>query len=358
MHSEQVSFGAAATLEQADSVELPTGLKPVLDIIPPRCRERSTARGLGILARDFTLYALCVWGLLSTNNVFALVALWIAAGSVVAGLFVLGHDAAHDALFDSKKLNAVVARLAMVPSLHAAEVWVYGHNRVHHGHTVKQGVDFVWHPVTVSQYEEMSRLGRLRHRFEWGPFGAGAYYLRDVWWNKMIRFPPPARWRSVMRRDKVIVLVAVVLALALFIGFQGWAGIWVWTKVVVIPFLLFCQAIGWVVYVQHVDQNIKWWPRHDWNRFRGQVEGTTILHGPPGWDLLFHWIMVHVPHHVDMSIPCYRLPLAAEAIVEAFPGAVTERRISVADYLRTTRDCKLYDFEVRAWSRYPSLTRT
>lgn len=29
-----------------------------------------------------------------------------------------------------------------------------------------------------------------------------------------------------------------------------------------------------------------------------------------GWDFLFHWIMVHIPHHVDMAIPCYRLPEA------------------------------------------------
>ena len=40
--------------------------------------------------------------------------------------------------------NAVVARASMLPSLHAVEVWVFGHNRVHHGHTLRQGM-----PVTV-----------------------------------------------------------------------------------------------------------------------------------------------------------------------------------------------------------------
>ena len=59
-------------------------------------------------------------------------------------------------------------------------------------------------------------------------------------------------------------------------------GIWQWAKVVVIPFLLFCQAIGWVVHVHHIAPDIRWWPRREWNRFRGQVEGTTILWGPPG----------------------------------------------------------------------------
>ena len=55
----------------------------------------------------------------------------------------------------------------------------------------------------------MGRLGRLRHRFEWGPFGAGAYYLREVWWNKMVRFTPPSRSRRAMRRDQLLVAAFV-----------------------------------------------------------------------------------------------------------------------------------------------------
>ena len=82
------------------------------------------------------------------------------------------------------------------------------------------------------------------------------------------------------------------------------------------------------------------------------LETTTVLWGPPGWDLLFHWIMVHVPHHVDMRIPCYRLTEAAEAIIEAFPDDVTERPLSARDYLRTTRTCKLHDFTTGEWLPY------
>ena len=182
------------TITTDPMIDTPTGLKPVLDVIPDHCYERSTGRGLLLFGRDVVIFGLAVWGLLSTNHPLLLVPLWLLAGVSVAGLFVIGHDAAHDALFDSKRLNALVARLSMLPSLHAVEVWVFGHNRVHHGHTLKQGLDFVWHPLTVQQYGELGRLAKLRHRLEWGPFGAGAYYLREVWWNKMVRFTPPARW--------------------------------------------------------------------------------------------------------------------------------------------------------------------
>jgi omega-6 fatty acid desaturase (delta-12 desaturase) len=349
-----------ATIEpgspSANTNAVPTGLKPVLEVIPEHCYERSTIRGLGIFARDTIVFGLAVWGLLSTNNPFFLVPLWIVSGLAAAGLFVVGHDAAHDALFDSKRLNAVVARLSLLPSLHAVEVWVFGHNRVHHGHTLRQGMDFVWHPLTVEQYEELGRVGRLRHKLEWGPFGAGAYYLREVWWNKMVRFPVPKRWARQMHRDKAIIGVYAIGTLIALIALYGTDGIWQWTKVVVVPFLLFCQAIGWVVHVHHIQPDIRWWPRREWNRFRGQVEGTTILWGPPGWDFFFHWIMVHIPHHVDMQIPCYRLPEAAKAIADAFPDEVDERPIRVGDYVRATRICKLHDFETGTWLPYPSTT--
>ena len=123
---------------------------------------------------------------------------------------------------------------------------------------------------------------------------------------------------------------------------------------VVVPFLLFCQLIGWVVHVHHIAPEIRWWPRREWNRFRGQVEGTTILWGPPGWEFFFHWIMVHLPHHVDMQIPCYRLPEAAREIAAAFPDEVVERPIRIRDYLRSTKACKLHDFDTGIWHTYPT----
>ena len=332
----------------------PTGLKPVIDVIPDRCYQRSVGRGLALIRRDVVVYGLAVWGLVSTDNVLLLVPLWLVAGTATAALFVAGHDAAHEALFDSRRLNAIAARITMLPSLHATEAWVFGHNRVHHGHTLKQGVDFVWHPLTVEQYEELSPFERWRHRFEWGPLGSGQYYFREIWWNKMMRFSFAKRWASAVRRDKAIVGSFALAVFALTILADGpLGGLWLWAKIVVVPFLIFCHLIGWVVYVHHIAPDIRWWPRHEWNRFRGQVEGTTVLWGPPLFDPVFHSIMIHLPHHVDMRIPCYRLADAARAIAAAFPEYVDQRPLRLRDYTRSTRECKLYDFEAGRWLAYP-----
>ena len=51
-----------ATEPLADSSK-PTGLKPVLAVIPDHCYERSTARGLLLIARDFAVYGAGAVGL-------------------------------------------------------------------------------------------------------------------------------------------------------------------------------------------------------------------------------------------------------------------------------------------------------
>ena len=212
----------------------------------------------------------------------------------------------------------------------------------------------MWHPLTVDQYEDLTPFQQARHRFEWGPLGSGQYYFREIWLNKMMLFGFQKRWAEKVRRDKAIVglfalgwaVVAVLLA-----GPVG--GLWLWFKLVVVPFLIFCHFIGWVVYVHHIAPDIRWWPRREWTRFRGQVEGTTVLWGPPLFDPVFHWIMVHLPHHVDMRIPCYRLSDAARAIAAAYPDYVDERRLQLRSYLRSVRVCKLYDFEAGRWLSYP-----
>ena len=79
----------------------------------------------------------------------------------MSALFVVAHDAAHGALFRSKRLNSVVGHIAMLPSWHVYEGWVLGHNRIHHAYTVREGFDFVWHPYTPEQYAAMTPLQKL-----------------------------------------------------------------------------------------------------------------------------------------------------------------------------------------------------
>lgn len=336
----------------------PGSLMPVIRQIPPEAYDNPTWKGLFYFGRDLVLYGLVVWGLIAVDHPLAVAALWVLSGVVISGLFIVAHDAAHGALFKSNKLNSWVGHLAMLPSWHVYEGWVLGHNRIHHGYTVREGFDFVWHPYTPEQYAAMSPFERLRHRFEWSWVGAGAYYLREVWWHKMIVGKPPARWRKAIRRDRFLVLAFVVTA-SVALAWLGWVhsgtvlgALWMVVKVLVVPFLVFSYIIGSFVHVHHVQPDIRWWRRREWTKFKGQMEGTTILRAPKGANFFFHWIMVHVPHHVDMRIPMYNLELAADAIKAAYPDTVHDEPLRFRDFVRNTRQCKLYDFDAGEWLTY------
>jgi len=174
----------------------------------------------------------------------------------------------------------------------------------------------------------------------------------------MITFNPPAKWAKAIRRDIIFMFAGVGLGMVLF-GWLGWAtdgtvaGVaWMVTKTLVIPFLGFNFVIGSVVHVHHVQPDIRWWPRREWTKFRGQMDGTTILRAPWVLDLFFHKIFVHIPHHVDMRLPFYGLEPAAEAIKEAFPDVVHDEKLRFRDFVANSRQCKLYDFEAGRWMTY------
>lgn len=339
-------------------------LNDVRAIIPPECYERSRVRGALAVSQGAVLYLLPMIGLALTDRWWALLLLWPLAGLGVAGLFVLGHDASHGALFPSRRANKMVARVCMAPSAHVEPAWDLGHNRVHHGYTTRESFDFVWHPLTVDEYHSLGSLGRLRHRLEWSWLGSGAYYLRSVWWQKMWRFSAPGKRHDEIARGKRslgLVLGLAIGAAALAGALTGgWiAALWLPVKLFVIPFLLFIQIIGWTVYVHHIAPDIRWWPKREWTQYKGQMEATTVLRFPAVINRLwFHDIFVHVPHHVDVRIPFHQLPTAAAAIAAAYPETVRPQRFSVLDYLRATRACKLYDFDEGRWHPYSAARPT
>jgi fatty acid desaturase len=189
------------------------------------------------LLRDWAIYLAAATVLLWSGSPLLWVPAWVVAAAAISGLFVIGHDAAHGALFRSVRLNYWVAQLAMLPSLHAFDVWAYGHNRIHHPFAACQGMDFVWHPTTAGQYRRLSRFGKVLHRLEWSMFGAGLYYARAMWWGRIINAVPPPRLQRAFRRDRYLIS-AYALTISLAVGGAGYAlnghllgAVWCWTRV-------------------------------------------------------------------------------------------------------------------------------
>jgi omega-6 fatty acid desaturase (delta-12 desaturase) len=337
---------------------MPLSLKAAAAAIPRECYDNPTWRGLAIFIRDWAIYLAAVALLLWSNSPAALILGWLIAGVTISGLFVVGHDAAHGALFRSARLNYWIGQLSMLPSLHAFDVWAYGHNRVHHAFAACEGMDFVWHPVTLEQYGRLSRLGKLLHRVEWSMLGGGIYYARAMWWGRIMNAEPPERLRAAFRRDRYLIGL-YALGTSAAVGAAGYAltghglgALWCWAKVLLVPWLIWNYAIGTTVYVHHIAPQIVWHPRRRWSKFAGQVESTGSVRIARWLNFFWHNIYVHTPHHVDPRIPFYHLPAAAASLARSYPDLVSIRSYGWFDYVRTTRHCKLYDFERGVWLDY------
>lgn len=335
---------------QASEPRLREAIASIPELLRPA--RPSIPKGLGYFALDLALYLVSLWGMISGGVWLYLPSLVLNVFSI-GGLFIVAHDCCHGSLFGNKSavrrmLSYIVGQSAMLTGAHMYQVWEYGHNRVHHGHTTKQSFDFVWHPVTPQQYQQLGRLGRWWHRLCWSPFGHGLYYLVHIWIGKMWAFrglrDGALKWR--MTRDKLIVAAYLSVVAVLFFRYLGF---WAWARAVLVPFLIWNHYIGFVVYVQHIHEMVIWRVRRSWTPFKGQVEGTVSFRFPSVLNFFSHNIFVHTPHHVDMRIPFYYLPKAMAALREQYSGYVIEHPFRLREYLRTVRQCKLFDFELGCW---------
>jgi len=153
---------------------------------------RHTLQALWLVALDWVLLGLAMAATIRLRYPAAQLLAGVAAGFVIARLFILGHDACHQSLTRHRRLNRWLGRLLFLPSLTPYSLWEVGHNVVHHGYTNLKGVDFVWEPLTLAEYQALPRhrqwLERI-YRSGWAPW---LYYLVEVWWLRMM-FPDRRR---------------------------------------------------------------------------------------------------------------------------------------------------------------------
>ena len=314
--------------DESPELGQPKTLKHTISIIPKCCYKNPAWKGIAYTVRDASLYFAIAALLMLTDNILLLIPLWVLCSLSVSALFILGHDASHGALFRNKRIGDALGKLLMLPSLHAYSAWGLGHNRVHHSWTVKEEKDFVWHPLSYEEYKELSRFGKLMHRIYWSPVGAGIYYLIEIWWKKMITYAPPRKLAKEIQSDKRIVLyfsLFTIVLMACIANAFSWSmayALWCWTKIIAVPWLMFNYIIGATVHIHHIQPDLAWHNDAVWDKFKGQVEGTTNFRIPAWLNVFFHNIFIHIPHHVDPRIPFYNLPKAAEAIRRHYPFSV------------------------------------
>ena len=141
--------------------------------------------------------------------------------------------------------------------------------------------------------------------------------------------------------------IACLIAGAIATGQSIWLGL---ITGFAIPFLFWNGMIGFVVYVHHTHPSVSWYDKKsEWLRAQPFVSTTVHLTFNWIWGSLMHHIMEHTAHHVDMSVPLYRLQEAQNTLENILPERIFVQKFSWDWYFDTAHKCKLYDFENKAW---------
>ena len=282
----------------------------------------------------------------------------VVAGFIIGRIFIIGHDACHQSLTPHRTLNKWLGRTAFLASITPYSLWDVGHNVVHHGFTNLKGVDFVWAPHTKSEFQAMSATQRILDRIYRSGWAPGLYYMIEIWWGRM--FYPSKKQMPTRRPVFLLDNLLVTAYAALWIGALWFAanatGQSVWLTLLmgfVVPFLFWCAMIGFAVYVHHTHTAVSWHAeRSAWSKAQPFVSTTVHLTFPLRIGALMHHIMEHTAHHVDMSIPLYKLKQAQSKIEAMLPERIVVQKFSWRWYFETARKCKLYDFSAQCWTDY------
>ena len=355
-HSTDTALNAAFAPEPL-APELPLPHRKIIRSWLVHLAERTTMRALCMLALDYALFAVALACTLLVDSVWLKLLSGSVAGFIIGRLFIIGHDACHQSLTPHRGLNRWIGRIAFLPSLTPYSLWDMGHNVVHHGFTNLKGVDFVWAPLTQAEYDALPRGRRFMERLYRSGWAPGVYYMVEIWWNRMVARDRSANTeRPVFSRDCNLIAsfgglwLAGVLATALA---TGQSPLLLVATAFVLPVMFWFAMIGFVVYVHHTHVKVSW---HDdraaWQKAQPFVSTTVHLTFPFQIGALMHHIMEHTAHHVDMSIPLYKLKEAQKMLEHLLPDRIIIQRFSWKWYFTTARACKLYDFTRGCWTDF------
>jgi omega-6 fatty acid desaturase (delta-12 desaturase) len=216
----------------------------------------------------------------------------------------------------------------------------------------------VWTPLTAEEFAALGPAQRLLQRLYRSGWAPGLYYLIEIWWKREF-FPNkthmPTR-RPIFFKDSMLVSVfglvwVAVMTYAAMATDQSVALTLVMG--VLVPFFFWNTMIGFVVYVHHTHVRVSWHnEKAAWTKAQPFVSTTVHLTFPMKIGNMVHHIMEHTAHHVDMSIPLYRLKQAQTKLEEMLPGRIIVQPFSWSWYFKTAQACKLYDFSRECWTDF------
>lgn len=317
-------------------------------------RQSSDAKAIALCTLDLAVFAGTFAGVLFWESIGLKVLGGLIMGLWIARLFIIGHDACHQAFFSNRRANRWMGRVVFLPSLTAYSLWEAGHNLGHHVYTNLAEYDYVWTPTSKQAYDAMPAWRRALERCYRSGYGHGAYYLIELWWKRLL-FPRTEAMQTQttsFTADSMLVSVFGICWVAALIGVGLATGQSIVLLVAcgfVLPFLTWNLLMGAVIYFHHTHPDIAWYDDIDeWEAARDGVSGTVLITFPLRLGRMLNNIMEHPAHHLDVRVPLYHIE-AAQRTMNEQNVRLLEQRLTWKHLLECTRRCKLYDYAAHRW---------
>eukprot|EP00878_Enallax_costatus_P000968 GHUV01001100.1.p1 GENE.GHUV01001100.1~~GHUV01001100.1.p1 ORF type:complete len:437 (+),score=65.97 GHUV01001100.1:166-1311(+) len=296
----------------------PFTLQDLRNAIPAHCWKKNVTRSLLYVLLDIFVVAGLAYVAHNYATWYTWPLYWAAQGTMMWAIFVLGHDCGHGSFSDNKTLNDLMGHLLHSFILVPYHGWRLSHKK-HHGNHGHIDNDESWHPLTESQYTDLTWQGRLgRSTFPWSLLSYPFYLIWGSPGRNHSHYHPHSDLFSKHQRKMVVVsdlyLLAMYSALLYCMFTFGGGAV---AKLYWAPWLVYVVWLDTVTYLHHhgVQEDadkMPWYRGAEWSYLRGGL--TTLDHDYGMFNKIHHDIGTHVVHHLFPQIPHYNLQEATAAI--------------------------------------------
>ena len=255
-------------------------------------------------------------------------------------IFMIQHDCGHGSFSGSKFINNWLGRFLGILTFTPFDYWQRNH-ALHHassGSLDHRGIGDI-NTLTVAEYENRSRLGRLLYRVYRHPlvlFLVGPAYVflleqrLPIGMMKMGWRP----WVSAMGTN-----IGIVCLTTLMIWLIGWQSF----LMIQLPVTILAATMGvWLFFVQHQFEETSWDTEPEWDRRESALHGSSHYDLPQPLRWVTGNIGIHHIHHLCSHIPFYRLT----EVLRDFPQLRDVGRITLLESFKCAR-LALWDTESR-----------
>lgn len=236
----------------------------------------------------------------------------LVIGCAFAGLAFLAHETLHGAVVRSKPLRYAVGWLAFMPFVLSPRLWVAWHNRMHHGHANRPGIDPDAYP-TLDEHRQS-----LLVRVSTDCFGIGRGRLRGIT-SLLIGFHAQSlhvlvsagRRRYLPRRELVFAFLETGVGVLLWLTLLVTLGAHVFCFVYVLPALFANACVMAYILTNHALS-----PHTSVNDPLANSLSVTV---PRVVDFLTLRFGFHVEHHLFPWMSSRHAPLVRDLVKARWP---------------------------------------